>query len=593
MQPAIISSKGPGMTAEILPLISIYGESEPQIHKLIDFLHQEGNAIRVAVRCPLRGLETLNEDTWDQLKPFLNSGSIHFFPDSFSGSYHGLMNKRQLKTELKESHKRSSALFPGKKLVFMPKWHDIFRTEAREMYHDILGTVLIPHRYYGNFHWYSLLGSEQHLIPAINPGIQEYQGKLGLFFLQHRVHHIEKRIQEMIQHRELQHSGTYQIILEIGASGHAFPAEMLEQILELREKGVQFTSGSENLTFLSYSGSPDSHSRSLQPGTILPALFDPPMHTPGFTAQLFPASRLQQEEKHRPVYSSLSTIPHPEQRVEPRRPEREITSSMIGQARLKEQELEAVFLNGNIRSIVSRGKEFSFSKGISSRVEFHGQNRNSAAYFELESAFAVEDEHSRGLRQTLHLKDDSVQIAGRIINDFLLIGDNRQLYMDSYIQHPWLKDGSEFGEYVPQMITLWDALERDRRIVLRSMNSDASERSINIDLNLIEGRELILLPGSSWIFSSGDQHLGIDLIYGSKSRINLPGACIIEAGKKGVSRISFAPAGIYIQPDSALVNGLLEHYSLRLIPNISKFEDFGTIERKVYRKIHDPFVIYY
>ncbi|AHC16367.1 hypothetical protein [Salinispira pacifica] len=581
------------MTTEILPLISIYGETEQQIQQLIEFLHREGNSIRVAVRCPLKDLESLGTDTWDQLKPFLNSGSIHFFPDSLSGSYHGLMNKRQLKSELKETRKRSSEIFPDRKLMFMPRWHDVFRPEAREMYRDILTNVLIPHRYYGNFHWYSLLGSEQHLVPALKPEVDEYQGKIGLFFLQHRLNHIEKKIQEMIQHRELHASGTTQIILEIETSGTDFPSEMLQQILELREKGREFTSGFEQLSFLSYSGTDNTHSRSLPPGTILPALFDPPANTPGFTAQLFPASRLQQEEKHAPVFSSLSRVPHPEQRVEPERPKREITSSMIGQARLKEQELEAVFLNGNITALSSGGKAFHLSPGISSRIDFNGQSRNKPARFEMESAFAVEDEHSRGLRQTLHLKHDWVQIAGRIVNDFLLIGDNRQLYLDSYIQHPWLKDGRQFSEYIPQMITLWDSLERNRRVVLRSMNSDASERNINIDLSLIESRECILLPGSSWVFSSGDQHLGMDLIYGSKNRINLPAACIIEPEKKGQFRISFAPAGIYIRPDSRLVNGLLEHYSLRLIPNISKFEDFGAIERKVYRRIHDPFVIYY
>jgi hypothetical protein len=98
----------------------------------------------------------------------------------------------------------------------------------------------------------------------------------------------------------------------------------------------------------------------------------------------------------------------------------------------------------------------------------------------------------------LKLADIECQIAGRIVNDFLQIEDMAEIIMDSYLQHPWIREGYEVERYAPQMLEVWNDIRADEQIDLRSENSDGSKRAFRfcpLDLSFDEnGETMLMLP---------------------------------------------------------------------------------------------------
>ena len=83
----------------------------------------------------------------------------------------------------------------------------------------------------------------------------------------------------------------------------------------------------------------------------------------------------------------------------------------------------------------------------------------------------------------------------------------------------------------------------------------------------------------------------MDLVYGEKS--SLPAVVLIERAARKQYRISFLPTAEYINPDITVLNGLLEHYTLRIMPGIEGPEDFKVVEKNVLEHISEPFIVYF
>ncbi|AHC13790.1 hypothetical protein [Salinispira pacifica] len=294
------------------------------------------------------------------------------------------------------------------------------------------------------------------------------------------------------------------------------------------------------------------------------------------------------------VFANLQT---PDQRVESPRPEREVTANMQGRAEMREGAFQALFIGGNISQLSDSSGKLPFSGGIQSRLISSRQGKQRNIEYQVESAFALESAVSRGLRQTLKLADAECQIAGRIVNDYVLIEDMAELVMDCYVQHPWIREGYEIERYIPQMLEIWNDIKADEIIDLRSGNSDGSSRAFRfrpLDLTFDEnGEALLLFPGMSWILNRGPSGLVLELIHGRRQKIDLPSGALITRRRRDQYALSFLPTGEYRKPTLDGLNGLLEHYSLRLKPNLRSSDDFKPMSRKAQGHISHPFVIYY
>ena len=574
----------------ILPLFTFCNphSAEKHILSLIQYIQGQGGNIRLSIRSSVNILSGLDNALQQQLIPFISSGRIHIFPDSSDASFQGLMNIRDLQSHLESGAQAFSRLYPDLPAVFIPHWHDYYREEARKLYR--LGTVLFPVVDNGLLPYYRLLqenDERRYIVPIVSA--DNVRAGQSLSRLHKEIHKSRRMIANLMSRGRLRKQDSWDTMIMI--DGDRFSQDFLDMFTFLAKRKHTFASGRGGFQFLRVLEDP-TREESVQFATeIKAASFDPPYFGPEFIAQLFPDSR--QESQKMQSFSAMLPLPTPQQRVETAGPDREMSSNLLSRAMLYEEDFVLMFIDGNIVEMRLSNNTFAFASGIASEVRIQKGRHKQRYTFEIENAFAVGGGLSRGLRQTLTLNIPAAQISGRITNDFLIIGDRKELYLDSYIQHPWIYEGYSLRSYIPQMLMLWAGLSEDTSLILRSQNSDGTERMLNIHLSDIRERESVFLPGTAWILNCGNSQIGMDLVYGRESGIHLPSVVLIERlGRKG-HRVSFLPTAEYINPDIKILNGLLEHYTLRIMPNVSRFEDFRTIEQGALEHIAKPFIVYF
>lgn len=590
------------------PVYSIFQQSsaEPQLLKILNFMQDLNSEadIRISIHTTIRILSGLSDDIREQLEPFIQSKRIGIFPDSLEASFHGMLIVRDLKKELTESRKEFARLFPEIPMVFIPRWHDFQRTESSMAYQDGPSRTLIP----GASSEHSVLFYAEdplrEFLPVSYISSRDLGNKRSAGRLLSEIKRRTRQFRLAMDDSRLDPGEDWNHLIFFDGDDLSAIETSLAVLSYLAVKKIPFSSGLPVLKGLKLA---DNSVNSLATDSeteaplVLPhpaaAIFDIPRMTPAFIAQFFPRSFQKRLKKAELCMSPLSEHQAPEQRVEAPRPARDITSSMPGQAIIHEQDLSLHFLDGDIREFRDNNGSFKIDGGMRSMLITANSSRERESSFGLESAFALESDLSRGLRQTLKLSIPETQISGRITNDFLQIDEMTELVLDSYIQHPWFKDDVVIDRYIPQMLAIWQDISPDEPIDLRSRNSDGTERRLSIrcgDFPLDE-RQLrsLLLPGMSWIISRGPESLGLRLIHGERQHINLPSTVLIGREKRDRFSLSFCPTAEYRRPELELVNGLLEHYSLRMKPHVRSFDNFQPLSRKIQGQIADPFIIYY
>ncbi len=568
----------------LLPMFTFYDINTAGNHilTLIEHIQEQGSAIRLGIRAPIALLESLDDSLKQQIAPFISSGRINIFPDSSDAAFQGLMNVRNLREYLKKGLTAFTAHYPELSPVFIPRWHDYQREEARNMYRSILPAVIIPLRAVWKGSYYRIMTKDagDQIIPVIfpdNSSARHFASGLRM--------KIEKSRHEVLQlmNREIfQKEDNWDTIIMV--NGDKEHKRILEAFLALSKKKHELICGRGEIRPLHAAGNSEEELSVDWPE------FDPPYFGPEFISQFL--SKPGKKPSRKASFSSIFPLPHPDHTEEPRF-WRTITLSLLGDVELREQDFTVFFTQGNIDRMVYNGGTFVFPGGISSLFLLRRGKIGRKHAFKIENAVAVEDGGIRGLRQILSLEVPGTKISGRISNDFLLVNNNRELYLDTYIQHPWIVEDHTVLRYIPQMLVLWDEVSMRRTLTLRSRNHDGTERNLRVDLSKTGRRSCIFLPGSAWILGCGQSRIGIDLVHGRKLKLHLPSAVLVEKIKQNNYRVSFLPMAEYINPDVSIMNGLMEHYTLCFKPDIDTFENLGTIKKDVIDNMNEPSIVYF
>ncbi len=576
-------------------------KSRTRVNALLDVLanHEAGSGHSFAIRTSASFLEDLDQDLMHRMTAFIESRRLGIVIDSLDYSFHGILSERDLTKDISESIKLARRQFPTLEPLLMPHWHDAQRPSAARAYANCPSPVLIPGASPLNPCMFIADAEIEQFIPSlyINPStinVRRSEAKILA-----AIRRITQHYNEALEARQLKPSPSLPVLILIDEGSDEYFEQVLQVPGMLAARGMKFEVPGGGITGLRFGEKTGQNEESLvslpAPHFGLPR-FDVPKMTPSFIGQLMPASfskRLRKAEISTSVFSEHAS---PDQRVEEKRPQREVTSSMLGQAYLKEGELNVWFTGGNITRLQDGAGDLSFSGGLSSRIILSRAGKTRKTSYEVESAFALETAIGRGLRQTLKLAVPESQISGRITNDYLQLEDMTEIILDSYIQHPWIREEYEIDSYIPQMIELWADLPAQELVDLRSRNSDGSGRNFRFrPADIIgDGDEvLLLLPGCNWILNRGPQGLGIELIHGNRQKIDLPSAVKISKLKRDRFSLSFLPTAEYVHPAREEINGILEHYSLRFKPNLRRSEDLTEISRKVQNHIAPPFCIFY
>ena len=78
----------------ILPIFNFYNPNSAETHilDLIQYIQEPESTVCLGIRTSLDLLSSLDDAVQQQLVPFISSGRIHIFPDSFDAAFQGLMN---------------------------------------------------------------------------------------------------------------------------------------------------------------------------------------------------------------------------------------------------------------------------------------------------------------------------------------------------------------------------------------------------------------------------------------------------------------------------------------------------------------------
>lgn len=587
----------------ILPIFSFYDIQTVEKHILtfVQYVQEQGSNIRLSIRTPVNVLTALDKELQLQLSPFISSGRINIFPDSADAAFQGLMNITDLRSYLKKSVRAFSKLYPELSPIFVPRWHDYQREKVQTLYRDILKKVFLPLHGTGRGSYYRVLNNidgdvtadvdadgNEWLIPVVFPNnLNSKQFSPGL---RGKIIECRQEVRRLMARGVFQQCEDWDSALMI--DGDRYCEKALNALLTLSKKGYEFTCGRPNLQLLQI------NTEKSKEFTVDWPDFNPLSFGPEFMAQFFPISR--GEERSPPVFSTFHPLPAPVQHRSDPSPERAITTSLTSRAEMVEENFRVTFERGNISSIANSESSFDFAGGVGSLIKIQRGRSEKSHVSEMENAVAVENEKTRGLRQILGLSATEMKISGRITNDFLLVGDEKALYIDSYIQHPWIQKLYRVNRYIPQMIMLWNEVPAGTVLTLSSKNHDGTGRAVSINLSQIASRSSLFLPGYAWLLSCGDSRIGIDLICDRKLKIHFPAVVLVEAVNRKAKvvnrknyRISFLPTAEYINPDTSIMNGLLEHYTLRLMPDIENFKAFGKVGQDILDHVADPFIVYF
>ena len=579
----------------ILPVFAFYNPQTVEKHLLllIQYIQEQDINIRLSIQTSVEILSKLDNAVQQQLIPFISSKRIHIFPECSNASLQGLMNIQHLRKQLQKNLRTFSKLYPDLPPVSIPRWHDYHREGVQSLYRELLKTALLPTEENGILNYYRVFNGngDGQIMPRIVPadiGARQFPA-----WLNKEIQQTKRAVKQLTAKGLLQPQDRWDTMIMF--DGDHFCQRALDALSTIAKKKYEFTCGRAGLQCLRIINQkePADRKRQLFSAGIEPTVFAPAYFGPEFVVQFFPSSKSKARRK--PSFSTALPLPLPHQRVETSRPNREMTLSLLGRALLAEQELQVQFIDGDL-STISQGKRvFPIGGGIKSSLTIQKEDKQKkTCAFNIENAVAVEGGVSRGLRQMLNLRCQGVQIDGRITNDFLILEDQRELYLDSYIQHPWIMEGYTLSHYIPQMLNLWTDIAEGTPLQLSSQNTDGSQRSISVDFSKTGRRKRIFLPGHAWILSCGIWNIGIDLVYGRELDINLPSAILIEQCGRRSYKISFLPTAEYINPDITVLNGLMEHYSLRIVPAVSRFDEFSATEPQVtIDHIDRPFIIYF
>ncbi len=282
---------------------------------------------------------------------------------------------------------------------------------------------------------------------------------------------------------------------------------------------------------------------------------------------------------------------------------RELIASMLGNANLIGETLEAVFHDGKFQGLVGT---FGAATGSGIRVPAM-EIENRRLHWSIESAFSFETDDSRGLRQIAVLSSDLFTLQGRILSDYVFLDSYPAMIVDIRIQHPWIEKNLMIQSYLPWIMNIW-TLEKNREYTIERYLNDREYYRKTIhhpEKNTCESSKKLsgffsrpsgeqerryCLPGTHWDVPC---HQGTLRIRRAESLLYpdalIPGVFITSPAEQN-SGLAFCPTRNYSGIPGKSLQGIQEHFALLLYDPEHEMEIL-TSSKDLREKVFTPWVV--
>ena len=432
-------------------------------------------------------------------------------PMGYSGAYHSLLTDEELRQEYRWTFTNPGGngfadIFGARPKLIMPSQMDFLRPSSRSFYNNCACTWLaVPDKH-------SLRGNgagRLQTVELLDHGNMYY---LPLLDLAPPAEDAFKAVKKFTR----KGGGPLGVLVDFSRGNSAEDlCDFLETADRLRQKNdVNFVQLSHWLLpdrrqGLANPGSSLSTAKRV-PGTMLPYISPP--HDPADRVRRLEAGRKRffihrhdldsDAEPYREIIITVSspckrseTVEHRPNAADYETPvERTLIADMPGTVVIKESDFEAEFFNGRFSNIISDRGPLLTEEHAASYISI-----NEKFYpFENAGVYSFESEEVRGLREFL-LMEAPGGGEGKLIIDYMFIGEYPSLFISADIQYPVFTKGSVINSYAPLELPLFHFTEEDS-LTAAGVYPDGTQYFLSVPCS--EG--IYDLPGRQFSISKND-----------------------------------------------------------------------------------------
>lgn len=413
-----------------------------------------------------QNLDQLKPEEVEELRAWIDQGHINLLPAGFAGSLHAVLNIEEIKAETewaianpwRSGIKDNFGQSPDLILPFWPDPHrpHLLRETASRFSLGALGVLSAEKSLPGSSESHGGKHSGHYLVFGSRDHADELK---ALAWLRIKGDSNSRQIQQQIENR-LAEDRTGDLMVQFEPKADCSDIDGFLQALAGLGHLCTPHINPQNLDEIGI-----AHRREeILSGQLLPISDPTASMNPDFRWQI---SRLPEGRRARSATQErlrtqlLSSIPGivPSRigiQAEPPLKSRSLLAMMQGSATIMADDFEARFTEGKFTGFYhptlhdenSPGIRFVPSIGMCLRSEDRTMS------VETESAVSFETDYSRGLRETLVLRNEQTRIPGRIIADFMIADRSRHILLDMQIRYPWFAKTVILEEVRPVVLSI-------------------------------------------------------------------------------------------------------------------------------------------
>ncbi len=233
--------------------------------------------------------------------------------------------------------------------------------------------------------------------------------------------------------------------------------------------------------------------------------------------------------------------------------DRSLIADMPGTVILKEHDFEVEFYNGRFINIIS--EKGPLLAGL--QTQSYISTPEGRYPFENTGVYSFESEHIRGLREILSLDTPFSVKEGKLVIDYMFIGEFPSLFVSVDVLYPEFTRQSAIHRYAPLEIGLFYFNSEDS-LTVEGVYPDGTRYTMKIPY----GEGIYNLPGRGHIFKKNDIAFTMLLPPIEEYPVDLVPAKV-EITKKG-GLLSINPRGSYVPTQAQFVSAFAEHFTIMI-----------------------------
>lgn len=259
--------------------------------------------------------------------------------------------------------------------------------------------------------------------------------------------------------------------------------------------------------------------------------------------------------------------------------QRNFLANMTGTTQINESNYIVELNGGRFQNIIIENKRILNDEPVNSFFQFEERD-----YFEQLTAFSFEDSsEERGLREILQWSGSEAKKDGKIVNDYIFLGDYPYLFISLYVAYPVFHEQVTLSSFALFELPLFN-FHKGEAVKVQGVYPDGKSYTYF----LAPEEQRLDLPGIHFFFTC--KEASFMLVFPQHGEIPIEILPIKISREKKHYTLSINPKGSYRSLQAEQISGIEEHFHMMIAAGAKERINPGKVPESVLSRLKPPWI---